>query len=58
VSESRWVPLPQAARRLGRHRASVIAFIREGYLIAKLVAGRWWWIREDSLERLRRRVAA
>jgi len=36
----------------------VIAFIREGYLIAKLVAGRWWWIREDSLERLRRRVAA
>jgi hypothetical protein len=46
-----WLSLPEAARKLELPRARVVALIRSGHLVAKLAAGRFWWVRGDSLSR-------
>lgn len=56
-----WVPLPVAARRLRLRMESVAALVRGGRVTGRLVGGRRWFVRSDSLERLlqrqRRKVA-
>ncbi len=52
AARQRWVALPRAAATLHISASSLISLIRGGRLIGRLVAGRFWWIRRDSLRRL------
>jgi hypothetical protein len=53
VAPRQWIPLPDAARRLGLRFDSVIGLIHTGYLVGYLACGRRWFVRRDSLERYR-----
>ncbi len=48
-----WIPLPRAARQLGKQLDSVVWLIHHGYLVGYLSPPRWF-VRADSLTRYQR----
>lgn len=55
VNPPRWIPLPQAARRLKRPADAVIRLVHTGYLVGYLARPRWF-VRADSLAAFQRQM--